>query len=57
MRSPTYAAALHRVIAELEILDAVISARKNGMTWGRNGEMLGISGEAARQKYGKLIAA
>jgi hypothetical protein len=43
---------LRRAGAEEELLNAVLSARIDGQSWGVIGAMLGTSGEAARQRYG-----
>src|SRR3954453_2408260 len=48
------AAALRRSIAEGEVGQAVIAARRAGMSWAAVGLAVGTSGEAARQRYGKL---
>lgn len=36
---------------------AVADARTRGVTWSQIGEMLGVSKQAARQKYGTRVAA
>ncbi|WP_419848828.1 hypothetical protein [Candidatus Poriferisocius sp.] len=36
---------------------AVTDARTRGVTWSQIGEMLGVSKQAARQKYGTRVAA
>lgn len=46
-----------RADAERAVLDAVAAARRDGFSWSVIGAYLGTSGEAARQRYGKLIAA
>jgi hypothetical protein len=44
---------LRRAGAEEALLNAVLSARDDGQSWGAIGAMLGTSGEAARQRcYG-----
>jgi hypothetical protein len=43
---------LRKAAAEEELLNADISARDDGQSWGSIGAMLGTSGEAARQRYG-----
>jgi hypothetical protein len=43
---------LRRAASEEELLQAVLSARNDGQSWGAIGAMLGTSGEAARQRYG-----
>jgi hypothetical protein len=40
---------------ERQILDAVIAARANGISWQRIGEILGTSAQAAQQRYGAVI--
>jgi hypothetical protein len=39
--------------AERDLADAVTVARAEGHSWAAIGAMLGTSGEAARQRYGK----
>jgi hypothetical protein len=46
-----------RADAERAILAAVAAARADGFSWSIIGAYLGTSGEAARQRYRKLIAA
>lgn len=48
-------AALARARSEREILDAVVAARGAGIAWGRIGELLGTSAQAAQQRYGTLV--
>ena len=45
---------LRRAEAERAISDAVAVARAEGQSWAAIGVMLGTSGEAARQRYGRL---
>ncbi|TDE14148.1 hypothetical protein [Jiangella asiatica] len=52
-----YRAVQARAQAERDILEAVRDARAAGLAWWLIGSYLGTSGEAARQRYGKLIAA
>src|SRR5688572_23212994 len=47
-------AVLRRSIAEGEVGRAVVAARTAGMSWAAVGLAVGTSGEAARQRYGKL---
>lgn len=47
-------AVLRRSIAEGEVGQAVVAARTAGMSWAAVGLAVGTSGEAARQRYGKL---
>ena len=39
--------------AERSIRDAVDWARESGLSWSMIGSMIGTSGEAARQRYGR----
>jgi hypothetical protein len=48
------AAALRRSLAENELGQAVVAARGAGLSWAVVGAAVGTSGEAARQRYGKL---
>ncbi|MBB5789934.1 hypothetical protein [Jiangella mangrovi] len=52
-----YRAVQARAQAERDIVEAVAEARRTGHPWWLIGSYLGTSGEAARQRYGKLIAA
>lgn len=45
-----------RAQAEKDIVAAVADARRAGHPWWLIGSMLGTSGEAARQRYAKLIS-
>jgi len=45
-------AALARAKAEGKLSKAVLKAREDGHPWAVIGDMLGTSGEAARQRYG-----
>ena len=47
---------LARARAESDLVDAVGAARSDGQSWAAIGAMLGTSGEAARQRYGAVIA-
>jgi hypothetical protein len=40
-----------RVAAERRLAEAVATARADGHSWAMIGNMVGTSGEAARQKY------
>lgn len=46
-------AVLARSEAERSIRDAVAAARSEGQSWAAIGSLLGTSGEAARQRYGR----
>jgi hypothetical protein len=48
------AAVLRRSIAESDLGQAVVAARTAGMPWAAVGLAVGTSGEAARQRYGRL---
>ncbi len=43
---------LQRAAAKQVLSDAVASARQEEQSWGFTGAMLGMSGEADRQRYG-----
>jgi hypothetical protein len=47
----------HVAEAERELADAVSVARAEGHSWSAIGAILGTSGEAARQRYGKPVSA
>jgi hypothetical protein len=49
-------AVTHRLESEREVLDAVEQARTEGYTWSAIGALLGTSGEAARQRYGRPVS-
>lgn len=49
-------AALDRARCEKNVVDAVTAARQSGMSWQRIGEVLGISAQAAHQRYGELAS-
>lgn len=56
-RDPAAYAALREAVvsrsdAERAILEAVESARSHGYSWAFIGNIIGTSGEAARQRYG-----
>jgi hypothetical protein len=53
---PVRKAFLARARAESDLLVAVEAARTDGRSWSAIGAMLGTSGEAARQRYGAVIA-
>jgi hypothetical protein len=46
--------ALARARSERQIADAVREARRTGMSWKRIGHQLGISAQAAQQRYGSI---
>ena len=48
---------LRRAEAERAISEAVAVGRAEGHSWAAIGAMLGTSGEAARQRYGRLAKA
>ncbi len=49
-------AAIERSTAETHVRDAVRQAREQNVPWTTIGTLLGTSGEAARQRYGRLSA-
>lgn len=49
-------AVARRAEAERELVRTVHQARQAGQSWATIGAVLGTSGEAARQRYGKRIA-
>lgn len=44
-----------RADAERELAEAVAEARADGHSWAAIGAMVGTSGEAARQRYGRPV--
>jgi hypothetical protein len=50
-------AALDRARSERQIRDAVAEARRAGLSWKRIGAELGISAQAAQQRYGPAQSA
>ena len=42
--------------AERHLTQAVVEARGEGHSWAAIGAMLGTSGEAARQRYGRIVS-
>jgi acyl-CoA reductase-like NAD-dependent aldehyde dehydrogenase len=48
-------AAYRRAEAERELADAIAAARQERTSWKVIGELVGTSGEAARQRYGKHV--
>ncbi|HUF99650.1 MAG TPA: hypothetical protein VMM60_16095 [Ilumatobacter sp.] len=50
-------AVLARADAERNLGDAVVRARQQGHSWAAIGAMVGTSGEAARQRYGRAVNA
>jgi hypothetical protein len=57
--SPTMAvrlAAMKRAEAERELAAAIAYARESRTSWRTIGELVGTSGEAARQRYGAHVA-
>jgi hypothetical protein len=45
-------AVIARARSERQISDAVTAARHDGMSWARIGRELGVSAQAAQQRYG-----
>lgn len=48
-------AALARARSERQVLEAVDSARRAGISWSRIGAELGVSAQAAQQRYGRPL--
>lgn len=51
--SPNYAALFSCDRMPSTVRDAVTHAREHGYTWAFIGSLLGTTGEAARQRYGR----
>ena len=49
--------ALGRARSERQVAEAVVAARRAGVSWKRIGAELGISAQAAQQRYGSLTEA
>jgi hypothetical protein len=49
-------ARFQRAYAERHLADAVTQARAEGLSWHKVGLALGTTGEAARQRYGRLAS-
>lgn len=47
-------AAVARVEAERDLVRSVLDARRAGTSWAALGRALGTSGQAARERYGRL---
>ena len=45
-----------RSSAERHLLEAIHEARVAGLSWAAIGQLVGTSGEAARQRYGKRVS-
>jgi hypothetical protein len=54
-RSRLALAAMRRSLAERDLRHAVVEARGEGLSWDQIGEVLGVSGEAARKRYAKVV--
>ncbi len=48
-------AALARARCEQQVAEAVDGARRSGMSWKRIGTELGVSAQAAQQRYGSSL--
>ncbi len=48
-------AAARRAEADRALLEAVVDARQHHVSWAAIGNLLGTSGEAARQRFGDLV--
>ena len=51
-----HTAVSERAATERRLAEAVQAAREAGVSWAAIGGMLGTSGEAARKRYGGLLA-
>jgi DNA-binding ferritin-like protein len=49
-------AVAERSSAERHLIEAVREARQAGLSWAAIGQLVGTSGEAARQRYAKRVA-
>jgi hypothetical protein len=49
-------AAVARARGERQVIEAVAGARRAGMSWKTIGAALGISAQAAQQRYGTIVA-
>lgn len=50
-------AVAQRSAVEKQLVNAISQARREGMSWRSIGSLIGVSGEAARQKYASLVTA
>jgi hypothetical protein len=50
-------AVLARARGERQLVDAIVSARGNGISWQQLGQLPGTSAQAAQQRYGHLLDA
>ncbi|NNG20878.1 hypothetical protein HJ590_15190 [Naumannella sp. ID2617S] len=50
------AAVAERSLAEQHLVAAIRQARASGLSWAAIGSFVGTSGEAARQRYAKMVA-
>jgi hypothetical protein len=50
-------AAIARARSERQVLDAVLAAPRAGVSWTRIGRELGVSAQAAQQRYGEAQTA
>lgn len=49
-------AVIARARSERQVADAVVAARRAGLSWARIGKELGVSAQAAQQRYGPVEA-
>ena len=54
-RSKLALAAMRRSFAERDLRRAVVEAKDEKLSWDEIGEILGVSGEAARKRYSKAV--
>jgi hypothetical protein len=50
-------ATIARARSERQVVEAVIAARGQGLSWQRIGEILGTSAQAAQQRYSAVVDA
>lgn len=48
-------AVLNRARGERQVVEAVVAARSTGISWGKIGQILGTSAQAAQQRYGPVV--
>ena len=48
-------AVVSRARSEQQLLDAVAQARAKGLSWQKIGELIGVSAQAAQQRYGVIV--
>ena len=48
-------AVVSRARSEQQLLDAVAQARAKGLSWQKIGELIGVSAQAAQQRYAVIV--